>query len=157
MYEAIEKRRGTKRYFPTWKHTSWLTTQSFGRFTWIMLTVYTVFLHIHAHARIRMHSSQNSSSTWSFLHDLYILQLVSGAKCGSNIDISKPCMLNSGHVSLLYRWVTGGGGLFNVSSTPKRFMTIGLNHGDCLGVVHVQCACKRTNTVHNSGEQSHNS
>ena len=41
-----------------------------------------------------------------------------------------------------------GYGLDNVWSTQTRSVTIGLNHVDCSGDVHVQCACKWTNTVY---------
>ena len=68
----------------------------------------TIFVCIHAHAQIHAHCSQNSSRTWNFLCEFCILQLVSSAKCGNNIDISKLCMQYSGHVSLLYQWMTRG-------------------------------------------------
>ena len=74
----------------------------------------TVFVCLHAHAQIDVHSSLNSSRTWKFLSYFCILQPAKSAKCGSNIEISKLCMHNSGHVSLIVSMGEKGNGLTNV-------------------------------------------
>ncbi len=68
----------------------------------------TVFVRIHAHARIHTHCWQNRCRTWNFLWNICILQPFNGTKCGNNIEISKFCMRDSSHVPLVYQWVRGG-------------------------------------------------
>ncbi len=61
----------------------------------------TIFVRIHTHARTHAHPSPNISRNWNFQCISCILQPVSGAKCGDNIENSKLCMHNSRRVSQL--------------------------------------------------------
>ena len=61
----------------------------------------TIFVRIHTHARTHAHPSPNISRNWNFQCISCILQPLSGAKCGDNIENSKLCMHNSRRVSQL--------------------------------------------------------
>ncbi len=54
----------------------------------VCMYVCTIFIRIHTHARIHVHSSQSSSKTWNVLCNFCILQLIRGAKCRNNTEIS---------------------------------------------------------------------
>ena len=92
-----------------------------------------------------MHSPQNQPSeyisrhrAWKSLYYFCIWSLL----VGQNVKITHKFPRSAYIITLLYHeWISEG------LITSDSSMKIGLNHGDCSGIVHVQCACKWTNTV----------